>query len=261
MKFKYWWAAVFAAIAVSACGSGAEQKIKDLEDENAVLKAEIENKEKALDEFMETFAVMDSNFTRMDELHNEIQINRNMAPKEKIAALFDEIVRLSQENEKLAKRVENTPISGKAIDKVKAELQRKIDDSNLKIQDLTRENVSLKQQLAQRQRELVSKDSMLVVKDKSLAETEKEKRKLENAVKEKEAMNQEERAKTLFAEGKNFEDLGDKTNATFKPKERRELYQKACEKYMEAKKLGHPQAAVKIQDINDKLKGKGACPN
>ncbi len=258
---RYGIAAIAVAVILHACGSGAEEKIKDLEAENAVLKAEIENKEKALDDFMETFAVMDSNFTRMEELHAEIRINRNMGAKEKISALFDEIVRLSQENEKLAKRVENTPIAGKAIDKIKAELERKLADSNQRIQELTRDNVSLRQQLVQRQREILVKDSMLVVKEKSLAQTEEEKRKLEKIVKEKEVLNQEERAKTFFAEGKNFEDLGDKTNATFKPKEKRELYQKACEKYMEAQKLGHPHAAVKIQDINEKLKGKGACPN
>jgi chromosome segregation ATPase len=258
MKYTHRIAFIGAAWLLNACGAGAEEKIRELEAENAVLKSEIENKERAMEDFMETFVVLDSNLTRIEELQTEIRISRNVGAKEKISALFDEIIRLSEENEKLAKRVENTPISGKAVKKVQEELERRLEESKKEIQKLTQENTALRQQLDKRQREIQAKDSLLNVKDKTLAESESEKRKLESAVREKEAANREERARTLFAEGKNFEDLGDKTSGTFKPKEKRDYYQKACEKYKQARELGHPQAVAKIQDIKEKTKGK-AC--
>ncbi|MDW8332657.1 MAG: hypothetical protein RMM53_00415 [Bacteroidia bacterium] len=246
----------FFILGLAACGTGNEEKIKDLEAENAVLRAEIENKEKAIEDFMESFAVLDSNLTRLEEIRGEIQISKTMGAKEKISKLFDEVIRLSEENEKMSKRLQNLPIQGKAADKLKAELQRKLDESNAKIQELMRENLALKQQLIQRQKELQIKDSAIAAKEKTLAQAELEKRKLESAVREKEALNKEERARTLFAEGKNFEDLADKTSAAFKGKEKRELYQKACEKYRQAKELGHPHAQIRIMDIQEKTKNK-----
>ena len=148
MKFLAAAMILFAAIVNVSCGNGKEKEVNPLADslagDNANLKGELTDKEKALQEFVNSFNEIQSNLNEIKEKEKIVNNNtqggdvksKEEQIKQDIQSIYDLMgknkARLASLNKKLKNA--NTKISG--LEQMIATLEAQLNDKDVQINDL-----------------------------------------------------------------------------------------------------------------------------